>query len=83
MSRLIHKSRTYIAKRLKLASFPDLVERVVTNQISINHAYTEAVDHEQLQLPFNKNEELEAKEEEIGIGEEIHNVFPGNTFSSN
>ena len=77
MSRLIHKSRTYIAKRLKLASFPDLVERVVTNQISINHAYTEAVDIEQLQLTFDK------EEEEKEVGEEKHNVFPGNTFSSN
>jgi ParB/RepB/Spo0J family partition protein len=78
LSRLIHKSRAYIAKRLKLASFPDLIERVNTKQISINHAYTEAVDLEQLQLPFEKEEEAEIK-----IGEEMHNVFRGDTFSSN
>lgn len=80
LSRLIHKSRTYIAKRLKLASFAELVERVNTNQISINHAYTEAIDLDQLQLqlPFEKEEGGE-----IEAGEEKHNVFPGNTFSSN
>lgn len=79
LSRLIHKSRTYIAKRLKIAAFPDLIERVNTNQISINQAYTEAVDLEllQLQLPFEKEEDKETI-----IGEEMHNVFPGNTFSS-
>ncbi len=81
LSKLIHKSRTYVAKRLKIASFPDLVEQVNSNQVSINHAYTEAVDLEQLQLTFNR-EELEGKEEN-GVGEEMHNVFPGNTFSSN
>ncbi|MBN9392363.1 MAG: ParB/RepB/Spo0J family partition protein [Chloroflexi bacterium] len=79
LSRLLHKSRTYIAKRLKIASFPDLIERVNTNQISINHAYTEAVDLEQLQLPFEKEEE---DNKETVTGEKMHNVFPGNTFSS-
>jgi len=80
LARLIHKSRTFIAKRLKLAPFPDLVERVITNQISINHAYTEALDREQLQmhLPFEKEASNESE-----IGEEMHNVFPGNTFSLN
>jgi ParB/RepB/Spo0J family partition protein len=78
LSRLIHKSRTYVAKRLKIASFPDLVERVNTNKISINHAYTEAVDLEQLQLAFEKEEGIKESE----TGEEIHNVFPRNTFSS-
>jgi ParB family chromosome partitioning protein len=36
LAKLIHKSRTYIAKRLKLASFPELIERVSNNEISIN-----------------------------------------------
>jgi ParB/RepB/Spo0J family partition protein len=77
LGRLIHKSRTYVAKRLKIAAFPDMVERVNTNEISINHAYTEAVDlqHLHLQLPFEK-----VKDKETVIGEEIHNVFSRNSY---
>lgn len=77
LSRIINKSRTYVAKRLKLSAFPDLVELVNKSEISINHAYTEAVDNEQLMLPFEKTEPGE-----IEGGEEMHNVFPGNTFST-
>jgi ParB/RepB/Spo0J family partition protein len=69
LSRLIHKSRTYVAKRLKLAFFPELVERVAKNEISINQAYSEAVELDQ--LPFTKV-----------VGEELHNVFPGNNYNS-
>lgn len=69
LSRLIHKSRTYVAKRLKLAFFPELVERVARSEISINQAYSEAVELDQ--LPFTRSD-----------GEEMHNVLPGNSITS-
>lgn len=69
LSRLIHKSRTYVAKRLKLAFFPELVERVARSEISINQAYSEAVELDQ--LPFTRS-----------AGDEMHNVFPGNSITS-
>jgi ParB/RepB/Spo0J family partition protein len=77
LARLIHKSRTYVAKRLKLAAFPDLVDRVDTKQISINHAYTEAVNLEQLRLPFENNPAAD-----LATCEEKYNVFPENTIYS-
>lgn len=46
LAQLIHKSRTYVAKRLKLVAFPELVERVSKSELSINEAYTQAVSHD-------------------------------------
>lgn len=46
LAELIHKSRTYVAKRLKLAVHPDLVEQIATNQLSINDAYSQAVERD-------------------------------------
>src|SRR5207244_4340417 len=43
IGRLIHKSRTYVAKRLKLANFPELVDKVANNELSIDAAYAQAV----------------------------------------
>lgn len=65
LAQLIHKSRTYVAKRLKLAQHHDLVEQVANNQLSINLAYAEAAERDRIV---------------VNIGEKNHEVFPGNTL---
>lgn len=49
--------------------------------ISHYYAYTEALDHEQLLFLLKKKQAEEV--EEPDTGEEMHNVFLRNTFSSN
>lgn len=46
LANLIHKSRTYVAKRLKLVAYPLLVEQVNKGELSINGAYNQAVEGE-------------------------------------
>ena len=65
LAQVIHKSRTYVAKRLKLANYPDLLEKVEKAELSINQAYELAVGGGN-----NKSETT---------SENPNNVFPGNT----
>lgn len=53
LAQLIHKSRTYVAKRLKLAYYPDLVSLVVANELSINQAYEEAIRRDKIDIDTN------------------------------
>lgn len=65
LAELIHKSRTYVAKRLKLANHPDLVKQVTDGLLSINEAYEAAVQ----------------RDNTVTDSEKDNKVFPGNVLS--
>ena len=50
LARLIHKSRSYVAKRLKLAAAPALLAKVAKGELSLNEAYSQAVGSKKLEV---------------------------------